>query len=227
MNNLVFDLGASSLKIGLFKDNQLKDFETVPLVSTTPENVEEEIINQIKKYDTGQESFQISVPGQVVQNKIVQLPNCEGDWSGICFDKIGNFYLRNDADCATDYLIEEYDVNNGKWISLVLGTGLGTSIVHDGIIIENLDLGLIEFDGIKLESLVGKEVLDRSDFISNLAEIMEYYSRLLRPDGYILSGGSVEKFRLKSDDFHGHEVIIAENSHLIPLLGANMIKCKK
>ena len=228
MKKLVFDLGGSSLKIGLFQGTELVHSESVELSHTTPDFVKSEIVNQIKKHKTIQESYQISVPGQVVGNRIVDFPNLEGAWSGENFEDIGNFCLRNDADCAAEYLIKEYKITKGRWLSLVFGTGLGTTLVENGIVIENLDLGLIEEGGEKIESRISsKKLIGKEEMTSKILEVLHFFTRLIAPTGFVISGGSVKKYNLESGDFKEFNVIISKNPALAPLLGARMIKCKK
>ena len=228
MEELVFDLGGSSLKIGLFKGSKLVYSESIELSQTTPDFVKSEIVNQINKHKTIQESYQISVPGQVVGNTIVDFPNLEGEWYGVNLRDIGNFYLRNDADCATEYLIKENKIIEGRWLSLVFGTGLGTTLVENGKIIENLDLGLIEKDGEKIESLISSKKLNgKEEMKSKILDILHYYTRLIAPTGFIFSGGSVKKYNLESENFKEFNVILSKDPELAPLLGARMIKCKK
>ena len=228
MKELVFDLGGSSLKIGLFQGSELVLSESVELSHTTPDFVKSEIVNQINKHKTIQEIYQISVPGQVVGNRIIDFPNLEGNWPGENFEDIGNFCLRNDADCATEYLIKENKLTKGRWLSLVFGTGLGTTLVENGMIIENLDLGLIEKSGEKIESRISsKKQIDKAEMTSNILDILQYYTRLIAPTGFVISGGSVKKYNLEPGDFKEFNVIISKNSALAPLLGARMIKCKK
>ena len=228
MEELVFDLGGSSLKIGLFKGSKLVYSESIELSQTTPDFVKSEIVNQINKHKTIQESYQISVPGQVVGNTIVDFPNLDGEWYGVNLRDIGNFYLRNDADCATEYLIKENKIIEGRWLSLVFGTGLGTTLVENGKIIENLDLGLIEKDGEKIESLISSKKLNgKEEMKSKILDILHYYTRLIAPTGFIFSGGSVKKYNLESENFKEFNVILSKDPELVPLLGARMIKCKK
>ena len=228
MKELVFDLGGSSLKIGLFHGTEIVHSESVELSHTTPDFVKSEIVNQIKKHKTIQEYYQISVPGQVMGNRIIDFPNLEGNWSGENFEDIGNFCLRNDADCATEYLLKENEITNGRWLSLVFGTGLGTTLFENGMIIENLDLGLIEKSGEKIESRISsKKQIDKAEMKSNILDILQYFTRLIAPTGFVISGGSVKKYNLESGDFKEFNVIISKNSDLAPLLGARMIKCKK
>jgi len=228
MKKLVFDLGGSSLKIGLFQGSELVHFESVELSNTTPDFVKSEIVDQINKHKTMQKSYQISVPGQVVENRIVDFPNLEGNWCGVNFEDIGKFYLRNDADCATEYLINQHEINKGRWLSLILGTGLGTTLVENGMIIKNLDLGLIEKDGGKIESgISSKKLIDKEEMISEILDILHYFTRLIAPTGFIISGGTVKKFSLESRDFKEFNVIVSNDPQLVPLLGARMIKCKK
>ena len=223
---IAFDLGATNLKWGIFEGDELISFHSHPLIKTTPEFVYAEINSIILNSRTNQQIVGISVPGQVVDGKIVKFPNMDGDWKGQDFSTIcRTAILRNDADCAANYLKSQYKINEGRWLSLCFGTGLGTTMIENGSIIPNLDLGLIEYCEQPIERLISCSInYSRSQFLENVRIILDKFSDLFATRNYILSGGSIAKYVLTEDDFDSdYNIVIADNSERIPLLGSNLL----
>ena len=137
-HKIAFDLGATNLKWGIFEEDELISFHTHPLSKTTPEFVFAEIDSIITDSKINQKIVPISVPGQVVDGKIVNLPNMDGNWSGQDFSAI----CRKES--LEMMLIVPQLLKNKKLmrkvLSLCFGTGLGTTIIENGRIIPNLDL---------------------------------------------------------------------------------------
>ena len=223
---IAFDLGATNLKWGIFEGDELISFHSHPLIKTTPEFVYAEINSIILNSRTNQQIVGISVPGQVVDGKIVKFPNMDGDWKGQDFSTIcRTAILRNDADCAANYLKSQYKINEGRWLSLCFGTGLGTTMIENGSIIPNLDLGLIEYCEQPIERLISCSInYSRSQFLENVRIILDKFSDLFATRNYILSGGSIAKYVITEDDFDSdYNIVIADNSERIPLLGSNLL----
>ena len=223
---IAFDLGATNLKWGIFEGNELISFNSHPLRKTTPEFVYAEINSIILDSKTKQKIVPISVPGQVVAGKIVKFPNMDGDWkeqdfSAICQKAV----LRNDADCAAHYLKNKYPVNEGRWISLCFGTGLGTTIIENGKIIPNLDLGLIEYNELPMERLISSSInFPKSQFLDNVRIILEKFNDLFATRNYIFSGGSIARYKITKEDIDlDYNILIADDSEKIPLLGSNLL----
>ena len=223
---IAFDLGASNLKWGIFDEGELISFSSHPLRSTTPEFVFDIINSVITDSNTNQKTVPISVPGQVVDGKIVNFPNMVGDWKGQDFSSIcRKVVLRNDADCAANYLRNKYPINNGRWLSLCFGTGLGTTIIENGSIIPNLDLGLIEYSKLPIERLISSSNnFSKSQFLENVVIILDKFSELFATRNYIFSGGSVARYEIKKEDFDlDYNIVVADNSDRIPLLGSSLM----
>ena len=222
---IAIDLGATNLKWGIFEENKLISFHSHPLTKTTPQFVFAEINSIILDSKTKQKIVPISVPGQVVDEKIVNFPNMKGDWKGQDFSSIcRKVVLRNDADCAANYLKSHYKINEGRWLSLCFGTGLGTTIIENGRIIPNLDLGLIEYREQPIERLISSKVnFSKSQFLENIGVILHKFSELFATRNYIFSGGSIAKYVITEDDFDSdYNILIPDNSEKIPLLGSNL-----
>ena len=223
---IAFDLGATNLKWGIFEGNELISFNVHPLRKTTPEFVFAEINSIISDSKINQKTVPISVPGQVVAGKIVNFPNMEGDWKGQDFSSIcRKVVLRNDADCAADYLKNKYPINEGRWLSLCFGTGLGTTILENGRTIPNLDLGLIEYSDQPIERLISSSLnFPKSQFLENVRIILDKFSDLFATRNYIFSGGSIARYGITREDLDlDYNILIADNSEKIPLLGSSLL----
>lgn len=223
---IAFDLGATNLKWGIFEGNELISFNSHPLRKTTPEFVYAEINSIILDSKTKQKTVPISVPGQVVAGKIVNFPNMEGDWKGQDFSSIcRKVVLRNDADCAADYLKNKYPINEGRWLSLCFGTGLGTTILENGRTIPNLDLGLIEYSDQPIERLISSSLnFPKSQFLENVRIILDKFSDLFATRNYIFSGGSIARYGITREDLDlDYNILIADDSERVPLLGSILL----
>ena len=223
---IAFDLGATNLKWGIFEGNELISFNSHPLRKTTPEFVYAEINSIILDSKTKQKTVPISVPGQVVAGKIVNFPNMEGDWKGQDFSSIcRKVVLRNDADCAADYLKNKYPINEGRWLSLCFGTGLGTTILENGRTIPNLDLGLIEYSDQPIERLISSSLnFPKSQFLENVRIILDKFSDLFATRNYIFSGGSIARYGITREDLDlDYNILIADDSERVPLLGSVLL----
>lgn len=223
---IAFDLGATNLKWGIFEGNELISFNSHPLRKTTPEFVYAEINSIILDSKTKQKTVPISVPGQVVAGKIVNFPNMEGDWKGQDFSSIcRKVVLRNDADCAADYLKNKYPINEGRWLSLCFGTGLGTTILENGRTIPNLDLGLTEYSDQPIERLISSSLnFPKSQFLENVRIILDKFSDLFATRNYIFSGGSIARYGITREDLDlDYNILIADDSERVPLLGSILL----
>jgi polyphosphate glucokinase len=103
----------------------------------------------------------------------------------------------NDADAAG---IAEMAVGAGRdragvTLLLTFGTGIGSAMFHDGILIPNTELGHIEFEGHEsVEDWAAAKVKDDEDlswkeWADRVNRLLDHLSRILSPDLFILGGG--------------------------------------
>ena len=120
---------------------------------------------------------------------------------------------------------KQYPINDGRWLSLCFGTGLGTTIIENGRIIPNLDLGLIEYSEQPIERLISSKVnFSKSQFLENIGVILDKFSDLFATRNYIFSGGSIARYEITKEDLDmDYNILIADNSEKIPLLGSNLL----
>lgn len=110
----------------------------------------------------------------------------------------------NDADAAG---LAEARLGAGRGVPgvvmlLTLGTGIGSALLQDGVLLPNTELGHLEFRGKELEHFASDKVRADEDlswkkWADRLESGLKYLEKLFSPDLFILGGG-VSK---KSDKF--------------------------
>lgn len=85
----------------------------------------------------------------------------------------------------------------GTTIVLAIGTGVGSSIFNNGILLPNTELGLMQVKGVTIEKQASNRVrkeesIKRKAWAKILQSSLEHYERIFHPDLIIL-GGQVSK----------------------------------
>ena len=207
---LGIDLGGSGFRIAIFdamsgqitndlvevKHNELHGpDEVIPRICS--------VLNQLGwKGPVG-----LGFPGAVTERKILTAPNIGSEWleSGV-IERLeeccgGPITLVNDADAVA---IAEINFGTGRGelgtlLTLTLGTGLGTTIHHEGKLIPNLEYGLLPHPtrAGRLEEHVSGRArtaynLTLNQWAEQFQEGLNHLCQRLNPDRIILYGGIME-----------------------------------
>ena len=115
-------------------------------------------------------------------------------------------YVRNDADVAG---IAEVQFGAGKGkkgtiILITIGSGLGSAVFTNGVLLPNSELGHLKFKGMIAEhyaadSIRKKLELNWSDWGKRFNEYLQHLELLFSPDLILLGGGSSKKFAKYND----------------------------
>ena len=144
----------------------------------------------------------------VIQNGIAKTAaNIDKKWVGTDVEKLLSsatgcpVYVRNDADVAG---IAELQFGAGKGkkgtvILITIGSGLGSAVFSDGVLLPNSELGHLKFkDGIAehyaADSIRKKEDLSWEVWGKRFNEYLQHLEFLFSPDLILLGGGSSKKF---------------------------------
>ncbi|MBK97252.1 MAG: hypothetical protein CL672_00455 [Balneola sp.] len=103
--------------------------------------------------------------------------------------------LINDAD-ATGMAEMTFGVGKGfrgTVIVLTVGTGIGSSIFVNNILVPNTELGLIELKGISIEERASNRVrkeegIQRKTWAKRIQFALQYYEKLFHPELFIIGG---------------------------------------
>ena len=144
----------------------------------------------------------ITVPGVVVRGVVRSAANIDKSWIdtdaaklfGKALDR--DVVVVNDADAAglAEVRFGAARDQAGLVVVTTLGTGIGTALVYDGMLVPNSELGHIEIGGHDAESIAANSVRERKDLSwKKWAELLtDYYrtlERLLSPELFVVGGG--------------------------------------
>ena len=153
------------------------------------------------------------LPGVIRSRAVVETAaNLDKSWIGV--DAAALFgseqcpvTLINDADAAG---LAEMELGRGKdstgvVFMLTIGTGLGTAIFNNGVLLPNSELGHLEIDGFVAEHRASSramkaEGLSMAAWAKRLERYLHRIEDLLSPDLFIIGGGISKKF----DEFAPH-----------------------
>ncbi|MEO9884678.1 MAG: polyphosphate--glucose phosphotransferase [Balneola sp.] len=108
-------------------------------------------------------------------------------------------YLINDTDATglAEMTFGAGKKQKGTTIVLTVGTGVGSSIFNNGLLLPNTELGLLQIKGIAIEEQASNKVrkeegIKRKTWAKRLQATLEHYERVFHPDLFIM-GGQVSK----------------------------------
>ena len=205
---LGIDVGGSGIKgapvdlaAGEFARKRLR-IDT-PAVST-PEAVCDVIARVVDHFDEVRSGSPIGVtiPGVVQHGVVKTAANIHPSWIGCEIEKLLEDRLQhdvvvvNDADAAGvgELNFGAAKGHDGLVILTTLGTGIGTAIFNEGVLVPNSELGHLEIDGYDAETRAASSVKTREGLsYPEWAERLQVYYRrledLLWPDLIVVGGG--------------------------------------
>jgi polyphosphate glucokinase len=169
---------------------------------STPEAVAEVFVELLGHFPDSRGAVGVTVPGVVRHGVVHSAANIDRAWIGTDADRLfteatgRDVHVVNDADAAG--LAEaRYGAAKGRRglvIVTTLGTGIGSALVHDGVLVPNSELGHLEIDGHDAESRAANSVREREGLsMQDWAErLTRYYSTLemlFSPDLIVVGGG--------------------------------------
>jgi polyphosphate glucokinase len=167
-----------------------------------------QIIDQLKAPKTI--PVGVCFPAIVIRGKTMSAANVSKAWIGLdaekLFEKAIGRSIRfvNDADAAGVAEVRHGAAKgvDGLVILTTLGTGIGSALIYNGILVPNAELGHIEIDGRDAEKRASYSAKERGHLSYKrwAARLQRYYSKLeflFSPDLFIVGGGvskSYEEF---------------------------------
>lgn len=241
MEILGIDIGGSGVK------GAIVNTKTGALVSeririptpqpSTPKNIAKTVKKLVKKFDY-KGIVGCSFPTVIVDGKAMTSGNIDESWLGTQVDKLfekktGNpFIVYNDADLAG---MAEMKMGTGKGlkgmvIMVTIGTGLGTGIFYNGMLVPNIELGrVLGKDGQPIEFYAGDKArkdqeLSWEDWGKRFDFFLSHVKRVFSPNHFILGGGASKKMDLYKDQLTVDVPIkIAKFKNNAGIIGAAMV----
>jgi polyphosphate glucokinase len=213
---LGIDIGGSGIKgapvdlaVGQFAKDRLR-YENPRL--STPDAVVDIVVKIAERFaeDTGDSPIGVTLPAVVTNGVMRTAANIDPAWIGtdarkLLSDRLGRpVTVLNDADAAGLGELHFGAARNAGGLVLMstLGTGIGSALFYNGVLVPNSELGHLEIDGRDAEHRAASSVKDEKDLSwQEWAErLQRYYSHvedLLWPDLIVVGGGvsrKAEKF---------------------------------
>src|SRR5467141_2502437 len=191
MNVLVVDIGGAHVKLLATGQDTHRQFDSGPTL--TPETM----VSQVRKLvsDWKYDVVSIGYPGPVLHGRIVSEPHNLGKgWVGFNFEAAFKRPVKVVNDAAMQAL---GSYKRGKMLFLGLGTGLGSTVIVDGII-EPMELGHLPYKKATFEDYVGVRGLEKrgkKKWRSYVTDVVERLVAAIEPDEVVLGGGNVQKLK--------------------------------
>jgi polyphosphate glucokinase len=188
-NVLVIDVGGTSVKILATGQSERRSFLSGPTL--TPRRM----VSEVKKLakDWMYDVASIGYPGPVLRGRPIAEPHNLGrGWVGFDFGAA----LGCPVKVVNDAAMQAFgSYKGGQMLFLGLGTGLGSTMIVDGIA-EPMELGHLPYRKSTYEDYVGRAGLERrgkKKWRRHVADVAARLIAALEPDDTVLGGGNVKK----------------------------------
>lgn len=144
----------------------------------------------------------IAMPAPMKHDVIGFMANLDQGWVGLNAREVYEKHLgrpvvvMNDADAAgiAEYAFGAAKDEMGTIIVTTLGTGIGTALIYDGILVPNTELGHVELDGHDAETQASAKQrkqyeLSWEEWGSRLNRYYQHLEMLFSPDLIVVGGG--------------------------------------
>lgn len=144
----------------------------------------------------------VCFPAVVKNGHTMSAANVSSKWIGLAAEALFEkgldlpIHFVNDADAA-GYAEAQFGAAKdvaGVVLLTTLGTGIGSALLNDGVLVPNTELGHLQIDGHDYETRAAYSAKERDDLSWETwaARLQKYYStleRLFSPDLFIVGGG--------------------------------------
>ncbi len=210
---LVLDVGGSHVKLSINGRGRVQKFISGPKMTAA------EMVRQVRKLVSPDEYDAVSIgyPGLVFRGRIAAEPfNLGHGWVGFDFEAALGKPVRVINDAAMQ-AVGSY--SGGRMLFLGLGTGMGATLILDGVV-EPMEIGHLPYKhGRTFEEYVGQQGLERlgkKKWRKIVAEVVEHLGNALEVDYVVLGGGNARLLKDLPD--HGR---LGDNSNA--MVGGRLI----
>ena len=163
----------------------------------------EELLTTIdEKIEGAKVPLGVCFPAVVKRGRTLSAANVSKEWIGLPAEELfqetlgREIHFINDADAAGHAEVRYGAAAgvDGLVILTTLGTGIGSALIYDGVLVPNSELGHLEIDGHDAESRAAYSAMERESMTWEkwAKRLQRYYSHvefIFSPDLFIVGGG--------------------------------------
>jgi len=193
MKVLVIDVGGTHVKILATGQTEERRVESGPTMSAA------QMVKDVRELARGWafEAVSIGYPGAVRHSAPAAEPHNLGPgWVGFDFARAFGCPVKIVNDAAMQAL-GSVDKDQGRLLFLGLGTGLGSTLVVDGILVP-MELAHLPYRDATFEDYVGEQALRRDGrrkWRKRVADVVARLQAALLPDDVVLGGGNLRQLK--------------------------------
>jgi polyphosphate glucokinase len=191
MNILVIDVGGTHVKILASGEKVKREIDSGPSLTAR------QMVPSVKKLADGWKYDVVSIgyPGPVVHDRPMAEPHNLGKgWMGFNFGAAFKLPTKVINDAAMQAL---GSYRGGKMLFLGFGTGLGSTMIVDGIV-QPMELAHLPYKRRTYEDYVGARALEefgKRAWRKHVEDIVECLIAALEPNDVVLGGGNAKKLK--------------------------------
>lgn len=207
---LGIDIGGSGMKaapVDVAAGKLLSDRYRIPTPRPAKPDAMADVVAELVKEFKWSGPVGCAFPGVTCDNTIFTAANLHKSWvnknAGELFtEACGNpVTMINDADAAglAEVKFGAAKGVKGVVIMVTIGTGIGTAMFTNGVLVPNTELGHLDMNGTEAEDLASARVKEDDDlswkkYSKRLDRYLDELERLLWPDLFIIGGGMSTDF---------------------------------
>ncbi len=188
---LAIDVGGTHVKILATGQKDHRKFESGKTLTPA------KMVAEVKKLAQGWTYNVVSIgyPGPVLRNRPIAEPhNLAKGWVGFDFKRAFNHPVKVINDAAMQAL---GSYRKGTMLFIGLGTGLGATIIVNGLI-EPMEIGHLPYKDSTYEDYVGARGLEKhgkTKWRKHVADVVRRFKIALDPSDVVVGGGNVKKLK--------------------------------
>ncbi len=210
MNILGIDIGGSGIKgalVDVKKGELVTERHRIPTPQPAVPEAVADVVAQIVTHFQWQGPIGCTFPAIIKDGCMYSAANVHDSWIGtngqaLFEEKTGcSVKVLNDADAAgfAEMIFGAGQDQSGVVIILTLGTGIGSAVFIDGVLVPNTELGHLELDGYDAETRAAESVRKAEDlgwkkWGKRVNAYLHHVEFLFSPNLFIIGGGVSKKY---------------------------------
>jgi len=206
---LAIDIGGNNIKGTLLNEqgDMIADYKKLPTAApTTPEKVMASI-EQLSKNFPGFDKVSVGFPGYVKNGVIMTAPNLGGEaWHEVPFAERLSALLQKPVRVVNDADMQGLGIVSGKGLEIMvtLGTGFGTAILYNGVLLPHLELAHHPVTKVKdYDAYIGDKEMQRigkQRWNKRIMRVIGILKTVFNYDHLYIGGGNSDEIDFKLDD---------------------------